>query len=68
MHYNTHTHTQKKLKPCLVASYDIRPGNGEGLISLLHEFVTDNVSPITHTFKHHLKTQLQPMSIHTYQC
>jgi len=31
-----------KLKPGLVASYDIRPGNGEGLlfISVLHKFVT----------------------------
>jgi len=32
----------KKLKPGLVASYDIRPGNGDGpiLISTLHKFVT----------------------------
>jgi len=29
---NKHT---KKLKPCLVASYDIRPGNGEGLFPLI---------------------------------
>jgi len=28
---HTHTHKQKKLKPGIVASYDIRPGNGEGL-------------------------------------
>ena len=34
---------QKKLTPGLVTSYDIQPGNGEGLnilISALHKFVT----------------------------
>ena len=28
IHYNTNT---KKLKPDLVATYDLRPGNGTGL-------------------------------------
>jgi len=33
MYYNTkiRQNEHKKLKPTLVASYDIRPGNGEGL-------------------------------------
>jgi len=33
--YNT-KQTQKKLKPGLVASRDIRPGNGEGLFLVWH--------------------------------
>jgi len=32
IYYNT-KQTQKKLKPGLVAFYDIRPGNGAGLFS-----------------------------------
>jgi len=40
----------KKLKPGLVASYDIRPGNGEGLFWFWH-FI--NLS-VTYLFKHPL--------------
>jgi len=33
MYYNVKKMTQKKLKPGLVAFYDIRPGKGAGLFS-----------------------------------
>ena len=45
----------KKLKPCLVASYDIQPGNGEGLF-WFRCFV--NLS-LTYLLRH-LPTYLQP--------
>jgi len=54
MHYNT-----KKLKPCLVASYDIRPGSGEVLFWFWH-FI--NLS-LTYFLKH-LHTYLQPWYPH----
>jgi len=48
----------KKLKPGLVASYDIRPGNGEGLFWFrtfgVHKFVTYSLK--------HLPTYLQPQT------
>jgi len=34
--YNTTQNTHKKIKPGLVASYDIWPGNGQGLFWLWH--------------------------------
>jgi len=56
MYYNTNKH--KKLKPGLVASYDIRPGNREGLF-LFQPFINLSLtcllrhlptySPRTHT-------------------
>ena len=51
----------KKLKPGLVASYDIRPGTGEGLF-LFQRFI--NVS-LTYLSKH-LPTYLHPRT-HTGQ-
>jgi len=51
MYYNT-----KQLKPGLVASYDIPPGNGEGPFWFRH-FI--NLSP-THLLKHHLLTSPGP--------
>jgi len=36
----TQNKTKKKLKPGLVASYDIRFGNGPILVLALHKFVT----------------------------
>jgi len=45
----------KKLKPGLVAFYDIRPGNGEGLFWFWH-FI--NLS-LTYLLRH-LPTYLQP--------
>ena len=47
----------KKLKPSLVASYDIRPGNGVGLFLFWH-FI--NMSP-TYLLRH-LPTSLQPQT------
>jgi len=48
--YNQLKINTKKLKPGLVASYDIQPGNGEGLFWLaLHKFLT-YLQPQTHTW------------------
>jgi len=50
MHYNT-----KKLKPGLVASYDIWPGNGEGLFwfqCFINLSLTDLLSHL-HTYSQH---------------
>jgi len=49
----------KKIKPSLVASYDIRPGNGEGLF-LFRRFI--NLS-LTYLLRH-LLTYLQPRDPH----
>jgi len=49
----------KKIKPGLVASYNIRPGNGEGLILFWH-FI--NLS-LTYLLRH-LPTYLQPQDPH----
>ena len=57
--YNTTKQTQKKLKPGLVASYDLRPGNGEGLF-WFRCFI--NLS-LTYLLRH-LSTYLQPRNPH----
>ena len=54
-----HRATIKKPKPGLVASYDIRPGNGEGLFWFWH-FI--NLS-LTYSLRH-LPTYLQPRDPH----
>jgi len=50
--------TQKKLQPGLVASYDIWPGNGEGLFLFWH-FIN-----LSLTYLRHLPTYLQPENPH----
>jgi len=47
----------KKLQPGLVASYNIRPGNGEGQFLFRHLI---NL-PLTYLFRH-LPTYLQPQT------
>jgi len=57
MHKNTITqYKHKKLKPGLVASYNIWPGNGDGLslFLALHKFVTYF---LTYTLTHLLTAQ-----------
>ena len=56
---NKHT---KKLKPGLVASYDIRPGNGEGLFWFWH-FINLSLAYLLR----HLPTYLEPRETHTGQ-
>ena len=51
--------TPKKLKPGLVTSYDIRPGNGEGLF-WFRRFITLSLTYLTR----HLPTYLQPRDPH----
>jgi len=56
MHKNTITqYKHKKLKPGLVASYDIWPGNGDGL-SLFWRFINSSLTFLLT----HLPTYLQP--------
>jgi len=55
MYYNT----TKKLKPGLVASYDIQPGNGEGLFWFWHF----RYLSLTYLLRH-LPTYLQPWDPH----
>jgi len=56
---NTTQNNHKKLKPDLIASYNIRPGNGEGLF-LFWRFI--NLS-LTYLLRH-LPTYLQPRDPH----
>jgi len=57
VYYKQNKH--RKLKPGLVACYDIRPGNGEGLL-LFRRFL--NLS-LTYLLRH-LHTYLQPHDPH----
>ena len=54
-----HKINTKKLKPGLVASYDIQPGNGEGLF-WFQRFINSSFSYLLR----HLSSDLQPWDPH----
>jgi len=59
-----HKINTKKLKPGLVASYDIRPGNGEGLFWFRH-FINSSLTYLLIYTLTHLLTAPDPYGVVT---